>query len=226
MGILGGKNSDERIGNRKARSQEKNVPSHILNKRADKKLSIATEQFETVMGKRFLETKQEMLKRTLYTEGFKYMNDLELQYRNYENRLFSFSYNMDYRTTVDDPKGIEKDSFCFTVKTTGKLSISGAYWVDNGSRADDEEIEFYLRKLNHPLIIDRIVATDMGKVEVRHMPSSDSWTISCRTLIGASTWIIFPPVLNYVKITPEECIKMLEFFELVGKAITAKPPKR
>jgi hypothetical protein len=210
-------NKDERIGNRWVK--EKEVPRHILNRKADKKLDYVASLFEMAMDEKFSGMKSGLLDKTLYCEGFYYIKELNLKY-SYENRFWAFSYNLDYKTTIEHPQAIEK--LKFIVENKGKMAISDARWIDSGSNCSKEETEHYLNRLNNRLIIDRIVDLDMTRVEVSYNPNSQRWTIGCRTLIGSTTWVLIPPVMHLIKPRPVECVKALEFLELVADAIIQK----
>ena len=77
-----------------------------------------------------------------------------------------------------------------------------------------------MEMLNNKLIIDRIVALDMTNVQLTYDPGTTEWSVSFRTLIGSTTWILIPPVTSLIKPKPEECAKVLEFLELVADAVT------
>lgn len=214
---------DERIGNRWVK--EKEVPKHILNRKADKRLGYVAELFEMAMGDKLTATKTDILKRILQCHGFRYLEFLKLSY-SYENRLWAFSYNLDLSTAFDVSGNQSGPEDCrFIAKNKGKLSITDAEWIDGGSKCSEEEIDFYLKELNNRLIIDRIVALDMVKVVVTYNARAQKWSLSCRTLIGSTTWVMIPPIMQLIKPKPVECVKALEFFELVGSAVTSNSSK-
>lgn len=217
MGLLPGVKDDERIGNRWVK--EKEVPRHLLNRKADRKLEYVANLYGMAMGDKLITTKSKILDKTLYCEGFRFMKYLNLNYT-YENRFWAISYNLNYKTTIDLSDSPKEIAYCkFVVKTKGKMGIEDAQWLDGGSKCKEEEKELYLNELNNKLIIDRIVELDMTNIEVIFHPNLSQWTICARTLIGSTTWILIPPVLNLIKPKPVECVKMLEFFELVANAV-------
>lgn len=217
MGLLPGKRDDERIGNQWVK--EKQIPRHILNRRADRKLDYVADLYWMAIGERLTKRTSELHNKTLYCEGFRYIKHLNLSYT-YENRFWAFSYNLGHKTTIDVAADSSETNYCrFIVKNIGKMGITDAVWLDGGSQCSEESMEEYLKLLNNKLIIDRIVSLDMTHVEVVYQPAKKSWTISNRTLIGSTTWILIPPVMHLIKLKPEECVKMLEFFELVADAV-------
>jgi hypothetical protein len=217
MGLLPGKRDDERIGNQWVK--EKQIPRHILNRRADRKLDYVADLYGMAMGERLKRRTSELHNKTLYCEGFHYLKHLNIGYT-YENRFWSFAYNLYHKTVIDSMPGLPETNYCrFIVKNIGKLGITDAVWLDGGSQCSEEELDEYLKLLNNKLIIDRIVSLDMTHVEVVYQPAKKSWAISNRTLVGSTTWILIPPVMHLIKLKPEECVKMLEFFELVADAV-------
>ena len=208
---------EEKIGNRWVK--EKDVPRHILNRKADKKLDYVMDLYCHILNEKLTARKSELLKKRLSVEGFRYIHHLNLNYF-YENRLWAFSYNLNYKTTFDRSERRDGLQYCsFKVKTTGRMGIDNACWYDNGSKCSREELDYFLITLNNRLIIDRIVRLDMTNIQLDYNPGTCEWTIRCRTLIGSTTWILIPPVMSLIKPKPEECARMLEFLELVADAV-------
>lgn len=211
---------EEKIGNRWVK--EKETPRHILNQKADKKLDYVADLYCKVINERMIGRKSELLKKNLYFEGFRYISYLNLSYT-YENRLWAFSYNLNYKTSIDAPdsqKGLGKCSFA--VKNSGKMRIEDARWYDDGSSCSREAADHFLKMLNNRLIVDRIVSLDMTNVRLTFNPDTMQWSVSCRTLIGSTTWILIPPVMSLIKPRLEECARMLEFMELTADAVINK----
>lgn len=198
---------------------EKETPRHILNRKADKKLEYVADQFSIAMDEKFSGRKTKLLHKTLYCHGFHHLTNLDLAYT-YENRFWAISYNLNVRTSIDVSEQKKENAPCrFLVKNKGKLGITDAEWLDNGSKCDAIRTKRYLSNLNHQLIIDRIVSLDLTKVEVVFDPNTEHWTIRCSTLIGSTTWVLIPPLMQLIKPTPTECVKMIEFLELVADAV-------
>lgn len=208
---------EEKIGNRWVK--EKEAPSHILNRRADKKLDYVADLYSNIINDRMTGRKSELFQKKLLFEGFRYISHLNLSYT-YENRLWAFSYNLNYKTTFDAPDSQKRLGKCsFMVKNSGKTGIEDARWYDDGSRCSRKETDRFLEMLNNRLIIDRIVGLDMTNVRLIFNPDTMQWSVGCRTLIGSTTWILIPPVMSLIKPRPEECARLLEFMELTADAV-------
>lgn len=217
MGLLPRAKDEERVGNRWVK--EKEVSSHLLNRKADRKLGFVAKLYSMAIGDKMVMTRSSIINRNLYVEGFHFIKYLNLNYT-YENRFWAISYNLNHKTTIDFQEVNQNKEYCrFVIKNIGKMGITDALWVDSGSQCSEEEKDIYLNELNNRLIIDRVVDLDMTNVEVLYTPNMNCWTISCRTLIGSTTWILIPPVMNLIKPNPIECAKMIEFFELAANAV-------
>lgn len=194
---------------------------HILNKKADKKLSYVTLGFETAMGDRHRRTRQDRLARHLECEGFKHLTNLKLDYLAYENRLWAFAYNLNLKagleTSGEDWLGAGE---CRVgIESKGRLKVSSPRWVDKGSRCPEEAVHRLLDQLNHPLILSRVEMLDMNKVFLTYNKYARSWSLEYKSIIGSTNWILIPPVLQLIKYKPEEVVRTLEFFELVFEAV-------
>lgn len=218
MGLLPGSKYEERIGGKRIKRKE--TSRHILNRKADRKLDHVADLYSGAIGDRLVERQSDIFDKTLHCQGFRYLTYLNLNYT-YENRFWAFSYNLNHQTTLDMSENPNETNYCrFIVKNKGKMGITDAQWLDGGSQCSESRGDRYLELLNQRLIIDRIVDLDMTKVEVVYQPITLEWSIRCTTLIGSTTWVLIPPVMQLITPKTVECIKMLEFFELVADAVS------
>jgi hypothetical protein len=219
MSMLPKANHQERIGARYVKNKE--VSMHMLNKRAEKKLSYVVQGFEAAMGDKHTQTNHKNLSYELQCAGFKHLNNLTLDYIGYENRLWAFAYNLKLKSILDvsQNKNPETEDCKFIVQSKGKIRISAPKWVDTGCRCAEEKVDLYLKRLSHKLIMDRIAALDMMKLEVSFSAKTQLWTVKYQSIIGSTNWILIPPVMQLIKYTPEEIVRTLEFFELVLDAV-------
>lgn len=198
---------------------QKTVASTNLNKKIDKRLDMVAEIFADAAGSRWKETLSKMFCKKLLFGDLRYVTYLELKY-NYENRFFSISYNLEMSTEVLTNQRFTEIGDCvFQVKSKGRLNIKDAEWVCKEFQGNAEERDRYLERLNNRLIIDRIVVLDMTKIVISHKKGSGKWSIRCESMVGSATWILIPPVINLIKPRTEECIQVIEFFELVSDAV-------
>ena len=57
------------------------------------------------------------------------------------------------------------------------------------------------------------------EMKIWHEEGSGYWRISCESIIGSATWLLIPPVLSMIAPKKEECIMLLELFEMLGDAV-------
>ena len=195
---------------------------HTLNKRAEKKLNFVVQGFEAAMGDKHTQTNHKNLSYDIQCDGFKHLKHLTLDYHGYENRLWAFAYNLNLKSTMDVSvnKNAETEDCKFVIQSKGKIRITAPKWVDGGSHCQGEKADAYLKRLSHKLIMDRIIALDMMKVQVSFSAKTHQWTVKYQSIIGSTNWILIPPVLQLIKYKPEEVVRTLEFFELVLDAVS------
>lgn len=194
----------------------------FVTKRAQAKVSALADLFKSAAGERWIRTESSVLQRNLIFSGFHYLDSLKLIY-NWENRFMSVNYNLQMISIFStDSKRFEATGDChFTLNCTqnglrGKRNYS---WKCDQWEEDDEKLKAYMERLHNPLILDRLNTLDIMEMEIEHKESWDYWRISCESIIGSATWILIPPVHSMITPKPEECLKFLELFDLLGDAL-------
>ena len=201
------------------KTAEKTIPLTKLNKRIDKKLDIVAEIFESAATEHWRTTSSDIFNKELFFQDFRYMEHLKLKY-NCENRFFSISYNLEMSIDVSEQEEIQEIGDCvFQVKNTGGFMKKKPVWVCGKFTGTENMCANYLRRLNNEMILDRVDVLDLTRVAAYRTAEERRWVIRCESLIGSATWILIPPVVNLIKPTMEECVKVLEFFELTADAI-------
>ena len=218
MGLLKGDTS-EIIGNR--RKVETAPSPGRLNLKADQRLTQVCQMFEMAIGERLVETKHPLLRRELVCSDFRYLQRLVLSYEKYVKRIWAraWEYFITGSAEVNNREDRETDDCRFKAIMKGKMSITDAEWVDDGSQCSEERKQRYLQMLNNKMIIDRMVALDMTDVKLVYNESSGFWTLKYRSTIGSTNWIMIPPITHLIKYTPVEVVRTIEFFELVFDAV-------
>lgn len=190
-----------------------------ISKRIDKKLDFVAETIAYAVGNRYVETESQLFAKTLTFQDFKYINFLDLKY-NFENRFMAISYNLELESEIQTDERFKESGGCvFEAVTKGKYHTKDAQWICTQYDGDIIEKDRCLERLNNRFIIERVVSLDLQKIRVWHEKDSDKWHIRCESMIGSSTWVLIPPVVNLIKPTKDECVKFLEFFELVSDAV-------
>lgn len=195
------------------------VKDGMINRRIDNGFNVVVDLFTGVLGDRCVETEKNFLDKRLVLEGFHYLKELNLKYV-MENRLWERSFNLEVMSEVETDESFEEIGSCrFEVNTKGSFGIKSLTWKYVSGSIDEEQQVKYIERLSNPLITERIKAVDLNRVSVEHREDSGKWIIRFGSMIGSATWVLIPPVVQTIKPKPHECVKMLEFIDLVGDAV-------
>ncbi len=211
------------------------------DKKADLKLDHVVDIYKFALGGYVSSTESSFLRKKIKFDGLRFVNYLGLKYR-VENRLWAKSYDLIYSTVFDNADeriqkffkednttlnsmpddaemGYAADGRAFTAKLDGRIKISDVKFVKEADREcvlNDDRTNSMLPKLNDPLITYRIAALDLTDFRIAYKKASCQWIVSCKSLIGSTTWSLIPPVTYLVKPKEKECVNMIELFELIG----------
>lgn len=195
------------------------IKDGVINRRADNGFNVVIDLFAEVLGDRCIGVEKDLLRKRLLFDGFHYINELDLKYV-VENRLWERSFNLNLRSEIPTNESFREVGDClFEVNAKGSFRIKALTWNCVRGSLGDEEQARYLERLNHPLIIDRIKALDMSHLRLEHHAGSEKWVITCQSMIGSTTWVLIPPILQTIKPKPHEIVKFLEFLELTADAV-------
>lgn len=188
----------------------------FVTKKAEAKLSLLADTFAGSLNGACKVAGRDTLKRMLRIEGLKYTEGLELIY-NWENRFMSVNYNLQLLSKPDiDERFKETGSCAFEYVFDRKKSG----WKCTRWLGDDAEMKNeYMQRLNNSLIAERIKGLDIAALKIDHTDKSGYFTISCDSLIGSSTWIFIPPIMQLITPDKTECVKFVELFELMADAV-------
>lgn len=197
-------------------SNKKEVSRHIINKKANAKLDYVVEKYKVALGGYVNKTRDRFLEKDIIFDGLRFIDTLNLKYK-IENRLWAISYDLIYKTSVEDTEKAGPEMDCaFNVKLKGKIKIGQAEFYADTS---DQRVDDILEKLNNQMILDRITSMDITNFKIFYRVDTGLWTISCKSLIGSTTWNFIPPITYLIKPEEEECVKVVELFELVSDAL-------
>ena len=199
------------------RNQHKARNSSV-SRRVDKSLGSVADQMAFALGHHCAGQESQLLYRRLALREMRYTPYLELKYH-FENRLMAISYNLELSTEIPAGSRFREWGECaFTVRQHQHDGDWEVQWVPL-SGAEGPELESTLERLSHPLILERIRSLELREIQVSHTRDG-GWKISCESLIGSATWILIPPVVNLIRPSERECLRFVEFFELVADAVT------
>ena len=187
-----------------------------VSRRVDKSLGYVADRMASALGHHCASQESQLLCRWLLLRDLRYTPYLELKYH-FENRLMAVSYNLELSTEIPVESRFREWGDCsFTVRRQQRGKERDIQWICL-SGEEGPELRRTLERLSHPLILDRIRSLELGEIQVSHTQGC-GWRISCESLIGSATWILIPPVVNLIKPSEGECLRFVEFFELVADA--------
>lgn len=194
----------------------------FVTKRAEGKLSALADLFKAASGKCWDETKLRTLQRDISFSGYNYLNELRLVY-NWENRFMSVNYNLqiisDFYTDTEQFENTGNCLFSLNCRQKGMKGKRTYSWDCKKWNDDKEKLSKYIERLNNPLITERLDALDIMEMEIHYRADWGLWRISCESIIGSAVWMLIPPVVSMVTPKLEECVRVLELYELLGDAV-------
>jgi hypothetical protein len=193
------------------------VKSNVITRKADAKLNHLADIMAKALGTHCERVSRRFLDKTLALGGLKFIDALNMRYR-MENRFFAIIYDLLLETAVPArPQSAPKEAVVLKARLKGKIFVKDAVFEGvSFSAGDAEYVDEILRILNNDLIRDRILALDLADITAAFDPSAMAWTIRCRSIIGSTTWNLIPPLTQLIRPKEEECVRMIEFFELVA----------
>lgn len=152
------------------------------------------------------------LNKTISLNDLYYLKEMRMSYI-LKDRLFSRSYDLLFEYEV--PANYN-EVMKFELRYLGKTRIKGAQFETMNGISEATPI---LEKLNNPLIVSRLVKLDLMDLKLDYSPEEKKWYVCTNSLIGSTTWNLIPPALQVITPTEEECVLMIELFELIADAL-------
>jgi hypothetical protein len=193
------------------------VSSNIITRKADAKLGFVAGFIADVLGDRVKERRSRFLDKTLELTGFEYIDRLSLRYR-MENRFFAIIYDLLIETEVKPREGRRPSGpVSIGADLKGRIYVSDAEWVVRTAEPGDDALAGEIATLlGTDLVRQRILDLDLADIRLDYDPGAGVWTIGCRSIIGSTTWNLIPPITQLISPKGEECVKLMEFFELAA----------
>lgn len=100
--------------------------------------------------------------------------------------------------------------------TVPRQAPSPAELIFRGGRftGNDEDA---LRRLNQSFLLERLSALDFTRLSLHR--SNGNWTVELRVLNGSCVRMLFPPLTNYLKTTPAECVAVLQVLQIIASTL-------
>jgi hypothetical protein len=196
------------------------VSANVITRKADAKLNYVSDIFTKVLGDRAEDCSRRFLDKTIDLRGFKFIDFLNMRYR-MDNRFFAIIYDLFFETSVTPrQKKRPAGAMRFEADLKGKMFVTdAAFTMRDCAEGEEAYADEILSLLNNELIRDRILLTDLADITISFDPASGKWTIRCRSIIGSTTWNLIPPLTQLIKPKDDECVRLLEFFELTASCL-------
>lgn len=200
---------------RKMHSNKKHSNNDRLNIRADFKLKRIIDIFlMSIQGKykKVTSIEEDFMTYTIKLQEKHYLKYLSFRY-SIQNRFFSRVYDLIIETHIPD---IVEDTVVFGIKYNGVTSIKNAVFV---MKQGSEKYAGYLNNLNIRLITKRLVNLNFLDFEIIYNVQNKCWDIKATSIIGSTSWMLFPPIFKTVEPKKDECLRILELFELIASVL-------
>jgi len=185
----------------------------ILNKKANAKLDYVVKAFESTLGRHFEVEEDRSLRKEIKLKDLYFLDHMTMYYT-LQNRLLARTYDLIFHFTIPCDK--RSKYLELELGYEGKRTIKGARFV----KVKGAESKVVLEKLNNHLLMDRLKTLDFLEFKIKYRPKKKEWDVMATSIIGSAVWTFMPPVFRVIKPTQEECIRMIEAFELIAHGIT------
>jgi hypothetical protein len=180
--------------------KRKNFTYPQIDRRADKRLDGVAQYFCDVLGGEL--TKEEPLHKEIRIDGRPALRDLTLSY-DVENRFAAVSYDLVLSTQMD----------CVTDETM-RFALKNRRF-EGVVASDSPECRTVLERLNTKEVLGRIKDLNYADVIVHHNAEESCCTIKLKGILGGSTWMLIPPLMETIRFDEEEVRKTAELVELM-----------
>jgi len=193
----------------------KEKAAHILNRKANAKLDYVTSVFTEIPGDICRVKYDGFLHKKLEFSGLYRLQELSMAYE-LQNRFFAIIYDLNY--DLDVPVSATDDGdYSFGISYDGIMKRKEVRFAAKGRTGELEDA--YLRNLNIPLILDRIKALDLLDFIIIRDAAANCFKVRCKSMVGSATWNLIPPVFYVIKPKRQECVMLIELFELIIDAL-------
>ena len=187
---------------------------HILNKRANSKLNYVVGIFADSLKDHWEIIEDGFLYKKIALKDLNYLRELKLSYY-LQNRFFARTYDLRFDFQIPIAR---KDGAEFDLSYSGKTQIKGAMFkMIAGEEADAGLLE----RLNSKFICDRLLKLDFLDLKIKYSTREGIWKICAESIIGSAAWNFIPPMFQVIKPTPQECILIIELFQLILDALAS-----
>lgn len=183
-----------------------------MNKKADRKLEAVADMFCQVLPDNCEVVEGDMLYRRLHIKDLAPLDDMMLVY-DVENRFAAISYNLLIQSVV---RAKEERYYSFELRLDGVVKTRSVRFESTcADRQPDLRERQILELLNEPIVLGKIQQLGLLGVSIRYQMEYGRWLISVRSMVGSSTWILMPPVMQVIMPVRQEIYQFVELMRML-----------
>ena len=187
-----------------------------MNKKADRKLEAVTDMFCQVLPDNCEVVEGDMLYRRLHIKDLAPLDDMMLVY-DVENRFAAISYNLLIQSVV---RAKEERYYSFEIRLDGVIKTRSVRFESAcADRQPDLRERQMLELLNEPIVLGKIQQLGLLGVSIRYQMEYGRWLISVRSMVGSSTWILMPPVMQVIMPVRQEIYQFVELMRMLTSIV-------
>lgn len=187
-----------------------------MNKKADRKLEAVADMFCQVLPDNCEMIDGDMLYRRLHIKELAPLDDMMLVY-DVENRFAAISYNLLIQSVV---RAKEERYYSFELRLDGVVKTRSVGFESScADRQPDLRERQILELLNEPIVLGKIQQLGLLGVSIRYQVEYGRWLISVRSMVGSSTWILMPPVMQVIMPVRQEIYQFVELMRMLTSIV-------
>lgn len=182
--------------------------------KADQNLEHLADLAETVLQGKVKKVVRLYTKKIFYLEETEALQMIHLTYH-LENRLLSKTYDLrvEGRVKAFWEKDMEHGEITFKARSFSNKMPGFIGPADGGTLGEK------VRRLNDPLIIERIQKLDLSDLYLQYFRNESCWKIASRSIIGSSVSLMFPPLTRGIAMRPQEIVLLYELYSMIAAVL-------
>ena len=197
--------------------KRKEVSRHNMNKKADVRLKKMAEYFQDTLLEYCEISEEQFLCKVMTMHNCEPLERILMIY-DVENRFAAISYNLILQSFYTKE---ENWAYQFELQYGGMLHINdAAFFCTSGVKTEySKRAQEILNTLNEPIIIQKIMELNLLQVVLKYSMVEKYWIISVKSMVGSSTWILIPPVMQTIMPKRREVYALAEIMRMLQSAV-------
>ena len=114
----------------------------------------------------------------------------------------------------------EEKAYGFELKMDGILKTRNIKFETVKKQIQDDKRQNYILDiLNSSIILKKIKQLDIVSIRINYSPDMRRWLISIKSLTGAATWVLMPPVMQAIMPVESEIYRFMELIRMLSQAV-------